>query len=108
MTLAQNYDPKTDTLSGATTEFKTNSVVHAVIAVQNVPVNTKVSVKWYANDVGRAAPCNTLIGESELTLESAGSGNMDFKQGPIIPVGFYRVEIYVNAVFDRAVNFAVK
>jgi hypothetical protein len=105
--MAQSVKSDTNEPVNPTVEFKPNSMVHAVVAIQNAPANTTVKTAWYATDVGKAAPCNTLIGEAELT-EVVGSSNLDFQQGPIVPVGAYRVQVYVNGTMDRVVNFSVK
>jgi hypothetical protein len=91
-----------------TTVFKTSSVFHAVVAIADAPDDTKFGAVWYAVDVGNAAPCNSLIDQTELN--SGGSRNIDFHLTPTNkwPVGTYRVEIYVNDDLDTVVNFSVK
>ncbi|MBI4785971.1 MAG: hypothetical protein HY782_02860 [Chloroflexi bacterium] len=87
--------------------FPPSATFHAVVAIQNAPPNTTFAAVWYALDVGGAADCNSEIDQTELTTD--GSRNLDFSLTPTNrwPVGSYRVEIYVNDVLDRAVNFSV-
>lgn len=90
-----------------TTSFQTTSKIHVVVTVQNAPANTRVKAGWYANDVGKAAACNTFIDSAELTsLE--GSFTVDFSLDPTNPVGTYRVEILLNGNLDQVLAFNIK
>ncbi len=82
--------------------------VHAVVLTSNAPKGTRVKANWIAVDVGRAAPPNTKLGESELQV--FGTQYLDFYFNPsggrMVP-GTYRVELYLNGKLDRNVDFAV-
>lgn len=88
--------------------FQPNSIFHAVVAIQNAPANTKFKAVWYATDIGDPAEANKLIDATELTTD--GTRNIDFNLTPTTkwPPGKYRVEISVNGVLDRVVDFSVK
>lgn len=92
-----------------TTVFSTNATFHAVVRIQNAPVNTKVGLVWYVTDAGNAAPCNTRLGDP-FELAADGTRNIDFTLKPPTawPAATYRVQVYVNGVLDRVVNFSVK
>ncbi len=87
--------------------FSSNSVFHAVIAIENAPANTRFRATWYATDVGSVADRNTLIDSAELTSDA--SRNLDFTLAPKAawPIGTYRVEIAVNGNMERVVDFSV-
>jgi hypothetical protein len=91
--------------------FQPNATFHAVVATENAPDNTELTVRWFVQDVGGAEPCNTLITEP-FTLEISGSRNVDFTLNPPPgaewPLGVYRVEIYVNGNLDLDVDFTVE
>lgn len=88
----------------------TQKIFHAVVAVVDLPANTKLKAIWYVVDVGSAAAPNSKIDEFELTTD--GTRNVDFTLtvGPSgrWPVGRYKVEIYMNGSLERTVNFRVQ
>lgn len=97
-----NFDPVgiTDTYAADQPEF------HAVVTVSNAPNDTLVKAVWVAVDVDP----NTTLDETEVNVE--GSRNLDFTLQPPPgvewPLGFYRVEIYVNGNLDLDVDFSVE
>ncbi|MBI4785972.1 MAG: hypothetical protein HY782_02865 [Chloroflexi bacterium] len=101
-TRGDNKDPV-----NPTTVFTPRSVFHAVVAIKDAPRNTKFTAAWYVTDVGSAASPNSLIDSTDLTSE--GTRNLDFTLTPTAqwPAGKYRVEISVNNVLDRTVDFTV-
>ncbi len=110
VTLAQGVDSNGAPMYPTTT-FSRNSTVHAVVALQSqgVPAQTRIKAVWFATDVGNAAPCNTQISSPiEMSTADLIQPYIDFTQGPITPIGAYRVEIYVNGVLDRFVSFGVR
>jgi hypothetical protein len=106
VTLATDVAANTYTPINPTTTFARTAIVHLVVAIQNVPTNTLFKVKWYANDVGTAAPCNTFVDEVELY--EAGTKNLDYTLGAPNPVGTYRAEIYVNGNLHQVIAFAIR
>jgi len=90
-----------------TTVFQTTTTLHAIVALQNAPAKTRVKTAWYANDVGKAAPCNKLVDSAELG-DLSGTLFVDFTLDPPHFVGTYRVEIYVNNNLDQVAPFIVK
>jgi len=77
------------------------------VTIQNAPANTRVRAAWYANDVGRVAPCNTFIDAAELSALE-GSFTVDFSLDPTNPVGIYRVEIWLNNNLEHIVTFTIR
>jgi hypothetical protein len=88
------------------TIFQTTATIHAVVGLQNAN-KVRLKAAWYANDVGKAAPCNKLVDSAELG-DLNGSIFIDFTLDPPRPVGTYRVEIYVNNTLDQIATFSVK
>jgi hypothetical protein len=100
-----NYDPV-----DPTTTFPTDqALIHLVVTLKNAPSDTTVGVVWTAVDVGDAAPANTLIDQTEITVD--GSGNLDFTlsqpDSGVWPVGTYKADIYLNGKLDRTLDYMV-
>lgn len=91
-----------------TRTFKTNSVIHAVVAIQNAPKNTEFEAIWTALDTGGAADCNSSI--DTYNIESDGTRNLDFNLTPTgsWPPGTYQVQIAVNGKTALVQSFSVK
>ena len=101
-TRGDNKDPV-----NPTTAFSSKAVFHAVVAIKDAPKNTRFTAAWYVTDVGSASSPNSLIDSTDLTAD--GTRNIDFTLSPNNqwPAGKYRVEISVNNVLDRVVDFTV-
>ncbi len=108
VTLAKGTKGTSRDPENPTTTFSPNSIVHAVVAIQDAPAKTKFHAAWYVIDVGSVAPPNTLVAETDLIAN--GSRNLDFDLSPKgkFPEGRYRVEISVNGALDQVLNFTVK
>jgi hypothetical protein len=105
--MARDVDATTNEPINPTTTFQASLTIHAVVALQNAPANTRVKAAWYATDVGSVAPCNTFVNSAELT-ELEGSLKIDFRLSPTNPVGSYRVEIFVNGNLDQVITFNIR
>ena len=108
ITLAEDVSGnKKDPVKPATS-FDKKATIHAVAAVKNAPNHTDFKSIWYANDTQDVAPCNSKI--DEYVVSTNGTRNIDFMLKPdsALPLGTYRVEIYVNGTLDSVVNFSVK
>lgn len=109
VTTAKDSDATTKAPINPTTIFGPGDKLHAVTKFVNAPDNTKFKVIWFATDVGDAAPsCNYEFATYELT--TSGSNYLDFTyQMPHgLPIGLYRVEIYVDDQFAMAQDFKVQ
>lgn len=86
----------------------TDPEFHAIVTVTNAPKGSVVKVVWTAVDVGSAAPPDTRLDETQVTVE--GSRNLDFvlkRPGNQWSPGLYKVQTYWNGALDRTVNFIV-
>ena len=90
-----------------TTAFKSVTRVYAVISFKGAPANTRIKIRWFATDVGKAAGCNTALGDYEDKIEGAGTAVAFYDRTSPYPVGAYRAEFYVNDKLDQVVNFSV-
>ena len=90
-----------------TTAFKSVMRVYAVISFKGAPANTRIKIRWFATDVGKAAGCNTALGDYEDKIEGAGTAVAFYDRTSPYPVGAYRAEFYVNDKLDQVVNFSV-
>ncbi len=88
--------------------FPPDAVIHAVVAIQNAPPNTKFTATWYAVDLGGVVPPNTKIDVTDLTTER--TRNLDFALAPTTtwPIGKYRVDISVNGQLDQSADYTVR
>lgn len=91
-----------------TTVFSPDSIIHAVVKIEDAPINTEFTAAFYVDDVGDAAEPNTLIGSN--TLMGDGTRNVDFTLTPTTswPAGTYRVEISINGTLDQVVQYTVQ
>jgi len=91
-----------------TTVFANTDKFHAVVHLNNAPTDTQLKAIWYAVVVGSASENNQVIDSTNVT--GSGSVNIDFSLTPDtnFPTGTYQVEIYVNGVLDKVVEFSVQ
>ena len=91
-----------------TTVFSPDSVIHAVVRIEDAPSNTEFAAAFYVVDVGDAAEPDTLISSNTLTAD--GTRNVEFTLTPTTswPAGTYRVEISVNGTLDQVVQYTVQ
>lgn len=90
-----------------TGEFYPNETVHAVVAIQNAPADTRFRAAFFAVDAGDSTVCNVKLGETEL--RAGGSRNLEFTLQPSRDwlLGKYRVDLYVNDDLDHTANYVV-
>lgn len=91
-----------------TTVFNSNSIIHAVVEIEDSPVDTNFTAEFYVVDVGDAAEPNSLITSTDLVAD--GTRYLDFNLTPTTswPPGVYRVDILVNGVLDQRVEYTVE
>jgi hypothetical protein len=95
---------------GATSTFTTDQpAIHLVVTLKNAPSDTVLKTVWTAIDVGDAAPANTEIDQTEITMD--GSGNVHFTlsqpSSGVWPAGRYKVDIYLNGKLDRTLEYQI-
>ena len=90
-----------------TTVFKSVTRVYAVISYKGAPANTRFKIRWFATDVGKAAGCNTALGDYDDKIEGTGTAVAFYDRTNPYPVGAYRAEIYLNDKLDQVVSFSV-
>jgi hypothetical protein len=84
--------------------------VHALFKTKGAQKGDKLRGVWIADDVGDAAPANTKIDETSLTLEG-DTDDGDFscsKPTKGWPAGKYHVDIYANDKLSTAVKFTIE
>lgn len=93
---------------GITDSFTTSqSMFHCVVITEDAPENTAFKAVWSVLKV-EGVESGYVIGEYELT--AGGSKNIDFAFQPYsgsLPPGEYQVQIFVNGLPDRMVQFTV-
>jgi hypothetical protein len=91
-----------------TTVFGPDSIIHAVVEIEDAPSGTNFTAEFYVVDVGDAAQPNSLITSTDLAAD--GTRYLDFNLTPTTswPVGTYRVDILVNGELDQSVEYTVE
>ena len=84
--------------------------VHALFKTKGAQTGDKLRGVWIAEDVGDAAPANTKIDETTLTLEGdVGDGDFSCsKPTKGWPAGKYHVDIYANDKLATTVKFTIE
>ena len=108
VTLATDVEGEEMNPVGPTTVFNSNSIIHAVVSIEDAPVGTNFTAEFYVVDVGGAADPNSLITSTDLAAD--GTRNLDFNLTPTSswPAGTYRVDILVNGVLDQSLVYTVE
>lgn len=95
-----------------TSTFAPTDTLHAVVQVANAPDDTKVKAIWTIVDAveeGGSQVKDTNVGEKEYVTKDIGS-TIDFTFVPsqALPIGKYKVDIYLNDKLDRTLEFQVQ
>lgn len=108
VTTAKNSDSTTKEPVDPTSTFGPKDEIHAVAKITNAPNNTRFKAVWFATDVGDAAPCSYIVTSYQLT--ASGTNNLDFtlNRSAGLPIGKYRIEIYVDDQFAMEAEFTVQ
>jgi len=77
---------------------------YLIVDLTNAPADTVSKAAWYAVDVV-GAEANSLIDESEF--QGNGEVTFDLSNNGLWPTGSYKVEVYINNVLDRTLQFTV-
>ncbi len=93
--------------SGGATQtdvFTADEPFYLIVDLTSAPADTVSKVVWYVDDVV-GIDANTLIDEAEFQ----GNGKVPFELSNTEPwpIGTYKVELYINNVLDRTVQFTV-
>ncbi|MCA9679580.1 MAG: hypothetical protein KC464_31400, partial [Myxococcales bacterium] len=106
-----------DVCKGATDHFAaTAPVVHLTYRTRELPqVGDVYVVQWIAEDVGDAAPPNTVIATVEDKVEVVAPGTLNYVVNSQLtrptsgwPVGTYRVEIKLGDRVATTAHFAIE
>ena len=96
-TLARTVDTEHRPLEPATTFSPESAVINVAFKVTSAPVGSRLKAVWTAVDVGDAAPPNTELDETMLTLSGPAPGTFRLRRGPRPwPIGDYRVDLYLD------------
>ena len=84
--------------------FSTNEPFYLIVDLTNASSDTVSKAVWYAENVV-GVDANTLIDDTEFT--GNGEVTFDLSNDSPWPTGTYKVEVYINNVLDRIVQFTV-
>lgn len=106
--LARASTPLTSAPLGITDVFPPDKEIHVNIALADAPEGTNVEIVWTAVDVGSAAPPNTQITSHRSTVQGTRYLDVVFS-GPVsLPVGTYKMDIYLNGELNRTLDMQVR
>ncbi len=113
--LASAVTPLTRSPLGVTDTFPPDAkAFHVNVAVANAPSNTAIAVDFIAVDVGPDVPRNAKLLSQNTTVEGSRPVNFKFftysqTSGPArMPVGAYKMDIYVNGKLDRTLKMTIR
>lgn len=99
-------------IANPTTAFAQNTpAIHCAWTVEGLDGEVAVGSVWIAVDVGKVAPPNYKIDQSNKKFTGRGNLKGQFslsKPNNGFPVGKYRVEIYVDNKLAKTIPFTVK
>lgn len=100
-TLARDVSADYEPIEPTTTFAPDTPVIHIAFQVSAASAGTRLKSVWTVVDVGAAAPANSQLAESTLTLPGPAPGSFRLRRGSEPwPVGDYKVELYLD---DRLV-----
>ena len=106
--LASASTPLTSSPLGVTDTFPPDTKRFYVnIAVANAPSNTAIRIDWIAVDLGPDVPRNTKIHSSSRTVEGSRPVVVEYPDLRL-PVGAYKMDIYLNEKLDRTLKMTVR
>lgn len=96
-TLALNVSPNHEPINPTTTFAPEVQTIHLAFKVSQAQPGSTLKAVWSAVNVGAAAPPNSQLVESTLTLPGPIPGTFRFTRGTQPwPVGDYKVDLYLN------------
>ncbi len=91
----------------ATTFSPSDHKVHVVITLNKAKAGTQVRAIWIAANV--AGETNKQLKSLDYTTNSAEKTISGYLRWPQDwPTGDYRVEIYINGVLDKTINYTIQ
>ncbi|MEP7215376.1 MAG: hypothetical protein ABI782_03935, partial [Anaerolineaceae bacterium] len=105
VTMTKTVKGDTDDPGAATTVFRANEVVYAVVAIKNAPKGTQFRGRFIVVDVGSVAEPGFEIDAVELTADGTRNLKFSLEPGPTgFPAGKYKVEISVNGEVQKTLD----
>jgi len=110
-------DVQADACVGSTDHFEaTVPVVHMTYKTKDLPkVGDVYVIQWIAEDVGQAAPPNTVIGTLNEEVKEVAPGTTNYvvnskltKPDKGWPVGKYRVEVKRGDKLETTARFSIQ
>jgi hypothetical protein len=89
-----------------TTVFGLNDIFYCIVYVANGPDDTNVKAIWYGAETEGGEPTTQL--DEVNTNQGSGSITFNLSNQEAWMPGAYRVEIYLNGVLDRTLDFEVQ
>jgi hypothetical protein len=93
---------------GLTTVFAPDVTIHAVVSVQNAPANSSFKINWLVTNTNGSSAPDSQMGTYSITAQGTQNIDFTFKGASPLPVGAYRVEIFMNDKLVRTAAFFIQ
>lgn len=91
----------------ATTVFAQDQIFYCIVELANAPEDTKLKAVWTAVEVEGEQP-NLQINTTEATVGTQNVIPFELSLDGLWPTGKYKVDLYLNDVLDRTLEFEVQ
>ena len=91
----------------ATTVFAQDQTFYLIVELANAPEDTKLKAVWTAVEVEGEQP-NLLLDQAEVTAGNQNIFTFNMSNNQLWPTGKYKVDLYLNDVLDRTLEFEVR
>ena len=90
-----------------TTVFAQDQTFYCTAELANAPEDTKLKAVWTAVEVEGEQP-NLLLDQTEVTAGNQNVFTFNMSNNQLWPTGKYKVDLYLNDVLDRTLDFEVR
>lgn len=90
-----------------TTRFAQDQTFYCTVELANAPEDTKLKAVWTAVEVEGEQP-NLLLDQTEVTAGNQNVFTFNLSNNQLWPTGKYKVDLYLNDVLDRTLEFEVQ
>ena len=90
-----------------TTVFAQDQTFYCIAELANAPEDTKLKAVWVAVEAEGEEP-NLEIDQTEMTAGNSSVFTFNLSNDQLWPTGRYKVDLYLNDMLDRTLEFEVR
>ena len=90
-----------------TTVFAQDQTFYCIAELANAPEDTKLKAVWVAVEIEGEEP-NLEIDQTEMTAGNSSVFTFNLSNDQLWPTGRYKVDLYLNDMLDRTLEFEVR